>query len=234
MFIFSSEETYQDGQIIFEGGASGNWVYMILSGSVEIYRMGEGKKFVLETLKEGEVFGELSFLGNIKRTATARAIGETTVGIIDRDSLDEEYNKLSSDFRSILISVATRFKTMIDRTTEISARREPRVPRTLSLTYKDQESFAKAYTANVSGGGLFIRTKKPLGQGEQFVLNLQLAGLPNPMKIKCEVVWARKQADDAGKRPPGMGVKFVEIAKRDGQTLEHYLKVAVRGIGKDG
>jgi hypothetical protein len=54
------------------------------------------------------------------------------------------------------------------------------------------------------------------------------------MKIKCEVVWARKQADDAGKPPPGMGVKFVEIAKRDGQTLEHYLKVALRGIGKDG
>ena len=144
MFMFSSEETYQDGQIFFEGGASGNWVYMILSGSVEIYRMGEGKKFVLETLKEGEVFGELSFLGNIKRTATVRAIGETTVGIIDRDSMDEEYNKLSSDFRSILISVANRFNTMIDRTTQVSDRREPRVPRALSLTYKDQKSFAKA------------------------------------------------------------------------------------------
>ncbi len=233
MFLFSSEETYQDGQTIFEGGASGNWVYIILSGSVEICRMGKGKKFVLEILKEGEVFGELSFLGNIKRTATVRAIGETTVGIIDRDSLDEEYNKLSSDFRSILITVANRFKTMIDRTSEVSDRRAPRVPRALSLSYKDQESFAKAYTGNVSGGGLFIRTKKPLGQGEQFVLNLQLAGLPNPLKIKCEVAWARRQAEDAGKRPPGMGVKFIEMNKKDEQTLNHYLKAAVSGIRRD-
>jgi uncharacterized protein (TIGR02266 family) len=233
MFIFSSEETYQDGQIIFEGGASGNWVYMILSGSVEIYRTGKGKDFVLETLKEGEVFGELSFLGNIKRTASARAIGETIVGIIDRDSLDDEYNKLSSDFRSILIAVASRFKKMIDRAGEVSARRAPRVQRALSLSYKDQKSFAKAYTGNVSGGGLFIRTKNPLGQGEQFVLNLQLAGLPNPMKIKCEVVWARRQADEAGKRPPGMGVKFIEISKKDEQTLDHYLKVAVSGIRRN-
>jgi uncharacterized protein (TIGR02266 family) len=233
MFLFSSEETYQDGQTIFEGGASGNWIYIILSGSVEISRIGEGKKFILETLKEGEVFGELSFLGNIKRTATARAIGETTVGIIDRDSLDEEYNKLSSDFRSILITVATRFKKMIDRASEVSDRRAPRVPRALSLSYKDQESFAKAYTGNISGGGLFIRTKKPLGQGELFVLNLQLAGLPNPLKIKCEVAWARNQADEAGKRPPGMGVKFIEMNKKDEQTLNHYLKAAVSGIRRD-
>jgi CRP/FNR family cyclic AMP-dependent transcriptional regulator len=233
MFIFSSEETYQDGQVILEAGASGNWVYMILSGSVEIYRMGEGKKFVIETLKEGEVFGELSFLGNIKRTASARAIGETIVGIIDRDSLDEEYNKLSSDFRSILISVATRFKTMIDRMSDVSVRREARLPRSISLSYKDQESFAKAYTANISGGGLFIRTKKPLGQGDQFLLNLQLAGLPNPLKIKCEVVWSRSQESDAGKRPPGMGVKFLEMAQKDEQTLNHYLQVARRGIRQD-
>jgi uncharacterized protein (TIGR02266 family) len=232
MFIFSSEETYQDGQIIFEGGASGNWVYMILSGSVEIYRKGEGKKFVIETLNEGEVFGELSFLGNIKRTASVRAIGETTVGIIDRDSLDEEYNKLSSDFRSILIAVAKRFKTMIDRASETSGRRETRIPRAISLSYKDQESFARAYTGNISGGGLFIRTKKPLAQGEQFVLNLQLAGLPKPLKIKCEVVWARAQAGDAGKRPPGMGVKFIEMSKKDEQLLNHYLKVALSGIRK--
>jgi uncharacterized protein (TIGR02266 family) len=233
MFLFSSEETYENGQVIFETGASGNWVYMILSGSVEIYRMGEGKKYVLETLKEGEVFGELSFLGNIKRTASARAIGETTVGIIDRDSLDDEYNKLSSDFRSILISVATRFKTMIDRTSEISSRREARVPRAVSLSYKDQESFARAYTGNISGGGLFIRTKNPLGQGDQFVLNLQLAGLPNPMRIKCEVVWSRAEESAAGKRPPGMGVKFLEMSTKDEQALKHYLKVALRGIRRD-
>lgn len=42
---------------------------------------------VIKRLQPEKVFGELGFLGNIKRTATAVAIGETAVGIIDRASM---------------------------------------------------------------------------------------------------------------------------------------------------
>lgn len=116
MFNVASEETYQDGQVIFEEGSSGDWVYVILSGQVEIFKSVGGKKVVIEVLQPEDVFGELGFLGGFERTATAMAIGETTVGIIDRTSLDEEFNKLSSDFRIILGAVVERFRKMIDRT----------------------------------------------------------------------------------------------------------------------
>ena len=112
MFTLVSEEVYEDGQIIFKENSSGNWVYVVLSGSVEVFKMIGKKKFVIEVLKEGEVFGELSFIGGIKRTATVMAIGKTTVGVIDRDSLDREFNKISSDFRSILVAIVRRFKKM--------------------------------------------------------------------------------------------------------------------------
>ena len=36
MFTIASEETYPDGKMIFQEGSSGDWVYVILSGSVEI------------------------------------------------------------------------------------------------------------------------------------------------------------------------------------------------------
>ena len=224
MFEIASEEHYEDGQIIFKEDSSGDWVYVILSGSVEISRTIQGQKFVLAELKEGDAFGELSFLGGIKRTATAQAVGETNLGIIDRNSMDQEFNKLSADFRSILVSSVKRFKSMMDRACDFSTRKENRILKTLSLNYKDRKSFIKAYTQDISNGGLFIKAKNPLKQGEQFMLNLQLPDLPEPMKIKCQVAWVKKEEGDADAHPSGMGVKFIEMSDKDSQTLKKYIK----------
>ena len=230
MFTLASEETYQDGQIIFKEGSSGDWIYVILSGSVEISKMAKGKKAVVEVLKQGEIFGELSFLGGIKRSATAQAIGETTIGLIDRDYMDQQFNNLSSEFRSILSALVKRFRSMIDMAYESPSQREPSAQRkTLSLSYKDGKSFAKAYASNISSGGLFIRTEKPLKQGEKLLLKLQLPSLSEPMKIDCEVAWARKQEGDTDRSPPGMVVKFCEMTKKDNQILKQYIKEIMKG-----
>ena len=111
----ASEQKYDDDEIIFEEGKSGDWVYVVLEGSVEVSKTVRGGKFVLGKLGRGEIFGELALLGAVRRTATVRAIGETTVGIIDREFLDKELNKMSSDLRGIVVSTAQRFKKVIDR-----------------------------------------------------------------------------------------------------------------------
>jgi uncharacterized protein (TIGR02266 family) len=219
-----SEETYQDGEIIIEEGTSGDWVYIVQEGRVEISKMIGGKKFVMTTLGPGEVFGELSFLGGVERTATVRAIGATSVGVIDRNFLDQEFNKLSSEFRTILVAVVKRFKQMADRTAGFSSRQETRTQKTLSVSYEDKESFVDAYTENLSDGGLFVSTRNPLKQGEQFLLTLQLPDFPDPMKIKCEVVWARAEGEETDS-PNGMGVKFIEITQEDKETLKQYLNL---------
>ena len=100
MFELASEETFKEGDIIFKEGSAGDWVYVILSGSVEVSKKAGGKKFVVAVLHENEVFGELSFLGGIRRTATALALEDVTLGVIERSYLDAEFNKISSDFRS--------------------------------------------------------------------------------------------------------------------------------------
>ncbi len=114
-YNIASEEKFDDGEIIFEEGKSGDWVCIVLEGSVEVSKTVSGGKFILGKLGRGEIFGELALLGAVKRTATVRAIGETTIGIIDREFLDKELNKMSSDLRSIVVSAAQRFKKVIDR-----------------------------------------------------------------------------------------------------------------------
>ncbi|NIR15530.1 MAG: cyclic nucleotide-binding domain-containing protein [Desulfobacterales bacterium] len=114
-YNIASEQKYEDGEIIFEEGKSGDWVCVVLEGSVEVSKTVTGGKFILGKLGRGEIFGELALLGAVKRTATVRAIGETTIGIIDREFLDKELNKMSSDLRNMVVSAAQRFKKVIDR-----------------------------------------------------------------------------------------------------------------------
>ncbi len=223
----ASEEDYRDGQIIFKEGSSGNWVYVVLSGSVEISKVIDGKKSILGVLGPGQTFGELALIGNIKRTATARAIGETTVGIIDRDFLDNEFNKLSSNFRTILISIVHRYSNVMDRVRNFTTRKDERVKESLSLKFKDHRAFLKACTENVSRGGLFIRTANPLEVGQRFPLELQIPGIQEPLQTTCQVVWTRKQGEETKDKPAGMGVKFSEMSKKDAQALRQYLENAM-------
>ncbi len=114
MFQIASYETFQDGQIIFQEGTHGDWIYVIEEGSVEISKKMRGRRVVIEILPRGEIFGEMAFISKMPRTATATAIGETTVGIIDRDYYDHEFNKMPDDFRQVFNTVATRLKKATD------------------------------------------------------------------------------------------------------------------------
>ncbi|MBU2547784.1 MAG: cyclic nucleotide-binding domain-containing protein, partial [Proteobacteria bacterium] len=95
----TSQETYPQGEAIFDEGSSGDWIYVVLKGQVEIFKMAKGKRIVVDMLKEGDVFGEVSFIDKQPRSAGARAQTEVVLGVIDVDFLVSEYNKLPNHFR---------------------------------------------------------------------------------------------------------------------------------------
>jgi CRP/FNR family cyclic AMP-dependent transcriptional regulator len=110
MFKIASYETFQDGQVIFEEGSNGDWIYVVEEGEVEISKNVGGQRIVVETLDESDVFGEMAYIDKEPRSATATAKGTTVVGIIDRDFFDLEFNKISADFQQILKTVAFRLR----------------------------------------------------------------------------------------------------------------------------
>ncbi|MBN2437195.1 MAG: cyclic nucleotide-binding domain-containing protein [Deltaproteobacteria bacterium] len=111
MFKIASYETFQDGQIIFEEGSNGDWIYVVEEGEVEISKKIGGQRIVIETLKENDIFGEIAYIDKTPRSATATAKGTAVVGIIDRDFFDAEFNKISADFQRVLKTVAFRLRT---------------------------------------------------------------------------------------------------------------------------
>ena len=79
------QKTFQPGEAIVEEGHTGNGLYVILSGRVEVVKSeGSDRPQLLATLGANEPFGELALLGEWKRTATVRAIEETTCLGMDR------------------------------------------------------------------------------------------------------------------------------------------------------
>src|SRR5215470_9107558 len=60
------------GQHLWEYGDPGGTMYIIRSGSVELFtRDDTGERIVLESVGPGEVFGEISLLDGGSRTASA-------------------------------------------------------------------------------------------------------------------------------------------------------------------
>ena len=118
MFKIASYETFQDGQIIFEEGSNGDWIYVVEEGEVEISKNVGGQKIVIETLKESDIFGEIAYIDKTPRSATATAKGTTVVGIIDRDFFDTEFNKISTDLQTVLRTVAFRLRKATQRSVE--------------------------------------------------------------------------------------------------------------------
>ena len=220
MFDIAAEETYQDGQIICKEGSAGDWIYIVESGAVELYKEVGEKKIAIEVLQPGEIFGEIAFFAKTPRTVSARAVGSTSVEIIDRRFLDKEYNSLSASFQTILKSLALRLVKATEKAAKPTLRRkDPRIPKVLSLSFKSSAGFVKAFSGDLSAGGMFIKTNTPLAKGENFALKLKLPDDSKTLKIGCKVVWNRQETDNPVKHPLGMGIKFTEISQSDHQRL---------------
>jgi CRP-like cAMP-binding protein len=61
------------GDVIFSEGDIGTEMYIIQSGTVELFKEIAGETRVLATLDKGDFFGEMSVLEELPRTASARA-----------------------------------------------------------------------------------------------------------------------------------------------------------------
>lgn len=78
----------QAGQTLFHTGEPGDSLFVVQTGQVELsIKDIAGQKIILTTAQPGEMFGELSMLDAGPRTATAIAIADSTLLMLDRGDL---------------------------------------------------------------------------------------------------------------------------------------------------
>ena len=82
--------SFSTGELVFDEGDPGDAFYIIYSGRVRILKRDEQKKEInLALLTRGDQFGETALITDHPRNAAARAVEETTLVIIDKDSFNK-------------------------------------------------------------------------------------------------------------------------------------------------
>ena len=100
-------------------------------------------------------------------------------------------------------------------------RDDPRLPIELRVEYKKLNTFFADYTRNISKGGTFIRTRKPLDEGTEFVFKLIVPKLEHPIAIRGAVKWVVRE--NGGSSPggdPGMGIRFLYGSDAERRSVE--------------
>jgi type IV pilus assembly protein PilZ len=91
---------------------------------------------------------------------------------------------------------------------EDERRRVPRAPIELKIEYRRLNTFFADYTKNISRGGTFIATEKPLAVGTEFVFALGVPGMPEPLRLRGKVIWVTPPHEATKANPAGMGIEF--------------------------
>lgn len=76
------------GHTLFQAGDPGDSLFIVQAGEIELFiKDTAGQKIVLTTAGSGDMFGELAMLDSGPRTATALALNDSEVLVLDRDDL---------------------------------------------------------------------------------------------------------------------------------------------------
>ena len=81
-----------------------------------------------------------------------------------------------------------------------------RRPIELKVEYKRLNTFFADYTKNISRGGTFIKTSRPLPVGTEFLFKLVVPTLAEPLTIHGEV---QRIIEGSDTEEAGMAIKFV-------------------------
>ena len=117
-------QRFSDGETIVSEGIISNNAYIILKGQVSVSKKIEKRVIVIGILKEGEVFGEMGLISSSVRSTNVSAIGEVTIGVINKTTFQEQLNTLPNDARRILEALVDRLRHTTDQMSRLGVELE--------------------------------------------------------------------------------------------------------------
>ncbi len=98
----------------------------------------------------------------------------------------------------------------------------PRFSVDLEVSVGSDHNFYAGFLENMSVGGLFIATHQLQKSGSIIDVNIQLPDQPEPIRGRGEVRWIREY-NERSNVPPGMGIRFIELAPGAKEAIEGFL-----------
>jgi len=122
----ADEEDYSSGEIILQQGRYGNWLWVILAGTVEIRKETPKGPVTILKAERGAFIGNVSvFLEHSNvRNYTAVATEDVQLGVLDSQLLSMENAKLTHEFKKIIKSLDKRLAQCSNRAVEIHMKKK--------------------------------------------------------------------------------------------------------------
>lgn len=110
-----------------------------------------------------------------------------------------------------------------------------RYDRKVEVIFENEGEILQQLTQNISKGGLFVSTDKPIPKGTMVNLRIVIPHIMEDIQAQGEVAFTL-DLNEAQQRmhPPGMGIKFVNFAEGDQDKFLGFLKkiaAAARATG---
>ncbi|MET0387503.1 MAG: TIGR02266 family protein, partial [Polyangiales bacterium] len=101
-------------------------------------------------------------------------------------------------------------------------RKDRRAPASLKVKYKSAtvDEFIEQFGADVSRGGIFIKTRKPLDVGALLKFEFQLHDGEPVIHGVGRVAWRRSEEQGRPDLPIGMGIKFIKLDEQSRTVID--------------
>lgn len=114
LLAFTSDRlVFARGDVLFKQGEAGDAAYLILSGSADVSIDTPTGQFVLATINEHEIVGEIAILCDVPRTATVSAASE----VIALRIAKERFFTLIDEFPEMAVEMLRELARRLEMTT---------------------------------------------------------------------------------------------------------------------
>ncbi|WP_426754480.1 TIGR02266 family protein [Myxococcus sp. Y35] len=103
----------------------------------------------------------------------------------------------------------------------LERRSDDRIHADVKVTLQNAGIFTDHRIINLSSGGLFIATDKPLRLGTQVELTLRFDEPPRVLTLRSSVIW--ENSLDDGKNPRGYGLRLSHLRPEEKEFVQKYL-----------
>jgi uncharacterized protein (TIGR02266 family) len=102
-------------------------------------------------------------------------------------------------------------------------RRAVRLHHEIPVAYRSVGSFLTDWATNISRGGMFINTRKPLAVGTDVKILVQLPGTAFPYQLEGRVTRVTEY-DNHANMVPGMGIEFTDVDDAKRRDIETFVE----------
>lgn len=102
---------YESGHVLFREGDMADKCYLVKSGEITLSRAdADGQEKPFAKVRQGEILGEMSMIGDTPRTATASVGKDAELAEINRDDFEAQLDHLNPFMRRLIRLIVQRLR----------------------------------------------------------------------------------------------------------------------------